>query len=179
MLLREAQGNLKMATGYLNLTQEYIKAMAQRQGDVQVLTSSPRANGFYQAGRVKKYIPGIYRANEIEMLKRYPQLKIYEWEAFGWTYHAKGAWFYNPERPDKVDLSVIGSSNYSHRSNRRDTECQLYILAECEDLQHRLHMEASGLFENSKEVTLESLAHDKDQLSWREKLLNKFVKKLI
>jgi hypothetical protein len=40
-------------------------------------------------------------------------------------------------------------------------------------------MEASGLFENSKEVTLESLAHDKDQLSWREKLLNKFVKKLI
>jgi len=32
-------------------------------------------------------------------------------------------------------MSVIGSSNFSHRSNRRDTECQLYILAdECPDL---------------------------------------------
>ncbi len=57
---------------------------------------------------------------------------------------------------------MIGSSNFSHRSNRRDTECQLYILAECEDLKHRLHIEASGLFENSKEVTLHSLAQDKD-----------------
>jgi CDP-diacylglycerol--glycerol-3-phosphate 3-phosphatidyltransferase len=88
-----------------------------------VLTSSPRANGFYKAGRVKKYIPGIYRVNELQLLKKYPQLKMHEWEAFGWTYHAKGAWFYNPEEKDKVDLSVIGSSNYSYRSNRRDTEC--------------------------------------------------------
>ena len=113
-----------------------------------MLTSSPRANGFYKAGRVKKYIPGIYRVNELKLLKNYPKINMHEWEAYGWTYHAKGAWFYNSE--DKVDLSVIGSSNFSHRSNRRDTECQLYILAECEDLQHRLHQEATGLFDNSK-----------------------------
>lgn len=135
-LLNELKGDLKIATGYLNLTPEYLKALAQRdkEDSVSVLTSSPRANGFYKAGRVKKYIPGIYRVNELKMLNNYPDLSLYEWEAFGWTYHAKGAWFYPPGVEDKVDLAVIGSSNYSHRSNRRDTECQLYILAECEDL---------------------------------------------
>lgn len=145
-----------------------------------MLTSSPRANGFYKAGRVKKYIPGIYRVNELKMLKNFPSINLHEWEAYGWTYHAKGAWFYPPGVTDKVDLSVIGSSNYSHRSNRRDTECQLYILAECEDLQHRLHGEADNLFSNSKQVTLESLKNeDPDQVGWREKMLNRLVKKLI
>ena len=97
-LLKElSSGDLRLATGYLNLTPEYLKALASRQGKVSVLTSSPRANGFYKAGRVKKYIPGIYRVNELKSLKKYPKIGINEWEAFGWTYHAKGAWFYANE----------------------------------------------------------------------------------
>jgi len=148
-LLKEHNGDLRLATGYLNLTKEYLQAMSKRDGSTSLLTSSPRANGFYKAGRVKKYIPGIYRVNELNTLKKYPQLNIHEWEAYGWTYHGKGAWFY-PQgygaAQDKVELSVIGSSNYSYRSNRRDTECQLYILPECEDLQHKLHLEAENLF---------------------------------
>lgn len=35
---------------------------------VHLLTSSPKANGFYKGGLVKKYIPGIYRFNEMKML---------------------------------------------------------------------------------------------------------------
>lgn len=35
---------------------------------VHLLTSSPKANGFYKGGLVKKYIPGIYRVNEMKML---------------------------------------------------------------------------------------------------------------
>lgn len=71
---------------------------------------------------------------------------MHEWEAFGWTYHGKGAWFYPEGVKDKVEVSVIGSSNYSHRSNRKDTENQLYIVPECEHLQRRLHLEAENLF---------------------------------
>jgi len=122
-LLKELDGDLNLATGYLNLPQNYIQALSSRKNSVKLLTSSPRANGFYKAGRVKKYIPGIYRVNEIDCLKRYPNLKIYEWEAFGWTFHGKGAWFYSKEDPTRVELSVIGSSNFSERSNKRDTEC--------------------------------------------------------
>lgn len=64
-LLNKVPGELKVGTGYLNLQQEYLKAMAERDQPVSVLTSSPRANGFYKAGRFKKYIPGIYRVNEM------------------------------------------------------------------------------------------------------------------
>ena len=120
-LIKELDGDVRLATGYLNLTQEYLDGLTAREGQVEVLTSSPRANGFYKAGRIKGLIPGIYRVNELSTLHRHPNIHIHEWEAFGWTYHAKGAWFYS--QPDKVDLSVIGSSNYSHRSNYRDTEC--------------------------------------------------------
>jgi len=59
------QGDLSLATGYLNLTKAYMKALNSRQSKVNVLTSSPRANGFYKAGRIKKFIPGIYRVNEL------------------------------------------------------------------------------------------------------------------
>jgi len=63
--LAQVPGQLRVGTGYLNLQREYLTAMARRQQQVSVLTSSPRANGFYKGGRIKKYIPGIYRVNEI------------------------------------------------------------------------------------------------------------------
>ena len=93
------EGDLSLATGYLNLTKQYLKALNDRSSLVKVLTSSPRANGFYKAGRIKKYISGIYRVNEERMLKRQQKLALWEWEAHGWTYHAKGAWFHNKENP--------------------------------------------------------------------------------
>lgn len=91
-----------------------------------MLTASPKANGFYKAGLVKKYIPGIYRVNEQRVLQRAAKSKsdisMFEYENGDWTFHGKGAWFYD-NTMDKCELSVIGSSNYSYRSNRRDTEC--------------------------------------------------------
>ena len=59
----------KLATGYFNLQQEIIDLLNKNQHlKTEVLTSSPRANGFYKAGRFKKYIPGMYRANELKVL---------------------------------------------------------------------------------------------------------------
>ena len=66
----------------------------------EVLTSSPRANGFYKAGRFKKYIPGMYRVNELSVLegnKKQGNVSIHEYENGEWTYHAKGAWIYEKE----------------------------------------------------------------------------------
>ena len=84
------------------------------------MTSSPKANSFYKAGKIKKYIPGLYRLNGIKLLKKNPSLNLYEYTNGDWTYHAKGAFFY--EEQEKPEMTVIGSSNFSHRSNRRDTE---------------------------------------------------------
>jgi CDP-diacylglycerol---glycerol-3-phosphate 3-phosphatidyltransferase len=116
---------------------------------IHLLTSCPKANGFYKAGRVKKYIPGIYRVNELNMLQKWQGLAsrpddfaIFEYCKGDWTFHGKGAWVYEDRSTNKVDMTVIGSSNFSYRSNRRDTECQLYIVPECEELKTRLHNEA-------------------------------------
>ena len=85
------------------------------------MVSSPKANSFYKGGRIKKFIPGLYRINALKMLKKNPNINIHEYTNGDWTYHAKGAWFYEGDS-EKVEMTIIGSSNFSHRSNRRDTE---------------------------------------------------------
>ena len=72
----------------------------------------------------------MYRANELSVLrsnKKHQNISIHEYEKGDWSYHAKGAWVYEKPLAGESDvvgpaLTVIGSSNYSYRSNRRDTE---------------------------------------------------------
>ena len=62
---------IKLATGYFNLQEEFLDVIKANPGiKAEFLTSSPRANGFYKAGRFKKYIPGMYRVNELAVLKQ-------------------------------------------------------------------------------------------------------------
>ena len=96
---------------------------------------------------------------------------MYEYESAGWTFHGKGAWLY--ENND-VTMSVIGSSNFSYRSNRRDTECQLYVVPECADLRRRLDEESKFLFNQGSKVDLQTVRDDgTDKITWKERLLNK------
>ena len=57
----------------------------------------------------------------MKQVKTPDSVQMFEYENAGWVFHGKGAWIYEEE--NKVSMSVIGSSNYSYRSNRRDTEC--------------------------------------------------------
>ena len=118
--------SIKLATGYLNLQKEYINELNNLPSDtsVDILTSSPKANGFYKAGRFKKYIPGLYRLNAIDLLKsnKNANLNVHEYTNGDWTYHAKGAWIYEKDENKGPVMTVIGSSNFSNRSNRKDTE---------------------------------------------------------
>lgn len=175
---------MQLATGYLNLQNEFTTLLNKHQNlKTDLLTSSPRANGFYKAGRFKKFIPGMYRANEYSLLKQNKNLqniRMFEWEHGEWTYHAKGAWFYEKEDPTLPVMTVIGSSNYSARSNRRDTECQLYIVSDCNEFRQRMKDESDNLFKNSKEVNIEHITKlDEDKLTWKEYLLSKIMKKLL
>ena len=64
--------------------------------------------------------------NALKTIKQNPKINVFEYTNGDWTFHAKGAWIYE-EDAKLPELTVIGSSNFSHRSNRRDTEVQLYI----------------------------------------------------
>lgn len=88
---------IHLATGYLNLQKQYQKLINDLPGQCHILSSSPKANSFYKAGRFKKFIPGLYRLNAINLLKQNKpknNMTINEWGSGDWTFHAKGAWIY-------------------------------------------------------------------------------------
>ena len=149
--------SLSLATGYLNLQKQYIKLINELPGKTNILTSSPRANSFYKAGRFKKFIPGLYRLNAVNMLKQNQKnqnIEMNEWGSGDWTFHAKGAWVYE-QGSDHPQMTVIGSSNFSSRSNRRDTEAMLYIVPECDNFKRQLHEERNHLWSKSEKMTVE------------------------
>jgi CDP-diacylglycerol---glycerol-3-phosphate 3-phosphatidyltransferase len=47
---------------------------------------------------------------------------MFEYENGEWTFHAKGAWLYEKSQPEVPQMTIVGSSNFSRRSNRRDVE---------------------------------------------------------
>ena len=59
--LLQNDSKLRLGTGYLNIQSEIWAELMRSKSKIELLTSSPKANGFYNGGRVKKYIPGLYR----------------------------------------------------------------------------------------------------------------------
>ena len=98
---------MRLATGYLNLQKEFTEEILKTKsnGQVQILTSSPRANGFYKGGFVKKYIPGMYRANEEKLLKQVKgdSVHMFEYQNGDWTFHGKGAWLYEGNSESQIE----------------------------------------------------------------------------
>ena len=75
--------------------------------EVDILTSSPKANSFYQAGRVKKFIPALYRLNAIELLKsnrKRGNVSVHEYTNGDWTFNAKGAWVFEKDQNENENL---------------------------------------------------------------------------
>lgn len=73
------------------------------------------------------------------------RVKLFEFEKPGWSYHAKGLWYYLPES-SLPNLTLIGSSNFGERSVHRDLETQLCIVTENYNLQTELQLECDNLY---------------------------------
>ena len=139
--------------------------------------------GFLKQDLSNKWIPNMYREYELLLLKKWTNningnVKLYEFQKDGWTFHAKGCWVY--ENGSKYpNLTVIGSSNYSYRSNRRDTEAQLYMYSECDKFNKKLKEEADMLFSHANQVTLKDIKKSKEaRLGFRTRFLSKRLKSL-
>lgn len=91
------------------------------------------------------------------MLKEWRQGTV--GEEGGWTYHAKGLWISlnPPDTKDKggVDVSVVGSSNYTKRSYSLDLEAGVAIVTSDEGLKRRLAEERDWLGEHTKQVGMD------------------------
>nr|XP_023021088.1 CDP-diacylglycerol--glycerol-3-phosphate 3-phosphatidyltransferase, mitochondrial isoform X1 [Leptinotarsa decemlineata] len=146
-------GKLKIATGYFNLTNQYMNTLILRcRAHCDILMAHPKANGFYGAKGPAGGIPYAYSLIAKEFKEKYSKkgqqhrIKLFEYLRSGWTYHAKGLWYYQPGE-ELPSLTLIGSPNFGHRSVSKDLESQLAIIAENEDLRKSLHEECSNLYE--------------------------------
>ncbi|XP_066588149.1 CDP-diacylglycerol--glycerol-3-phosphate 3-phosphatidyltransferase, mitochondrial isoform X2 [Prorops nasuta] len=160
-LLRSAPagGELRIGTGYFNLTSEYCNALLQDcQADCHLLTAHPTANGFFKSKGIAGGIPAAYTKIEegfykmCENKKQGDRITLWEYAKAGWTYHAKGIWYKMPNQM-KPSLTVIGSSNFGYRSVRRDLETQIVILTKNKKLQDDMQTEYDRLFANANLVT--------------------------
>lgn len=86
----------------MNFTEEIKEVVSHSKAQTGLLTAAPQANGFFDGGKVKKYIPYWYRVYEYKLLKmlqnnKNKNVKLYEYANGSRTFHIKGIWCYEPK----------------------------------------------------------------------------------
>ncbi|XP_018570441.1 CDP-diacylglycerol--glycerol-3-phosphate 3-phosphatidyltransferase, mitochondrial [Anoplophora glabripennis] len=153
-LLSEAPNGSKLAiaTGYFNLTTQYMNTLIKKsQARCDILMAHPKANGFLGAKGPAGGIPWAYSLiaqkfqKQVINNKQQFRINLLEYLRNGWTYHAKGLWYYSPDSQYPC-MTLIGSPNFGERSVKKDLETQLCIITENEEFSKRLHNECSNLY---------------------------------
>ncbi|RKF61877.1 CDP-diacylglycerol--glycerol-3-phosphate 3-phosphatidyltransferase [Erysiphe neolycopersici] len=161
--------------GYFNPTQALTELLLSTSSSSNtVITASPWANGFYGSKGVSGLIPSAYTfllhrfLQIIQRKNRTKDIAVKEWrhgtvgEPDGWTYHAKGIWISlgrdNRQVKSEVDISVVGSSNYTKRSYSLDLEAGVIILTNNLNLKKQLAKERDALEENAKTISYTELS---------------------
>ncbi|KAJ2945992.1 hypothetical protein O0L34_g4910 [Tuta absoluta] len=142
---------IRLATGYFNLTEQYATALLRKcKANVSLLMAHPNANGFLGASGPAGGIPHAYSLiaqkfwDKVQDSNQASRIQMLEYERAGWTFHAKGLWYYPPGQ-SKPWGTVVGSANLGERSVRRDLEAQAAIFTTSPELQEKLHQECAAL----------------------------------
>jgi len=94
--------HLDIASGYCNFTNEHLRTILAARGQVDVITPSPEANGFWGAKGLSRFITGAYDffsrsfLDHVTIEQKKKVIRLFEYFREGWSFHAKGAWI----RPD-------------------------------------------------------------------------------
>ncbi|CAI2322340.1 unnamed protein product [Caenorhabditis sp. 36 PRJEB53466] len=150
---------MTMASGYFNFIEDYEDLIFDEGNyEMNILTASPFANGFYKSKGFSKYIPPLYSNICKQFLERQSRsdrssVKLHEYFRDGWTFHAKGLWM---EQGNQM-TTFVGSSNYGYRSVHRDLEAQVVVVTSEEELLTRLSQEKNKLFEHSSLLDIAAL----------------------
>ncbi|KAK3860436.1 hypothetical protein Pcinc_033515 [Petrolisthes cinctipes] len=155
----ESRSRVQLASGYFNLTEEYMKCILNTsKASYNILMAHPKANGFLGARGFAGAIPAAYTQLAKGFLSRVlggnqgNRLGLQEYQKPGWTFHAKGLWYY-PPLDSLPTLTMIGSPNFGWRSVNRDLESQVVVLTQSSALRDALHREQMGLYTGAEVVT--------------------------
>ncbi|XP_071525581.1 CDP-diacylglycerol--glycerol-3-phosphate 3-phosphatidyltransferase, mitochondrial isoform X2 [Panulirus ornatus] len=161
LFLTNAADNSKiqLASGYFNLTEEYMRCVLQQStADYNILMAHPKANGFLGASGFAGAIPAAYTQLAKTFFERLQngghseRISMFEYQRPGWTFHAKGLWYYQPGQSLPF-LTMIGSPNFGWRSVKRDLESQVILVTKNAKLQTALHREQEHLYKCASQVT--------------------------
>lgn len=186
-LFRSASDGVKisLATGYFNLTKQYQNIIVlESLANFNLLIASPQVNGFYGARGVMGNIPDAYTyiASSFYHLVKYYNMQhrihLYEYYRHQWTYHVKGLWYYLPNQ-NLPFLSMMGSSNFGHRSVHRDIECQIALVTQNKQLQTQLHQEQVNFFANGVETNEETFQETDRYVPMWVKLASPFLRRYL
>lgn len=177
----DAGSVLHLATGYFNLTDEYISIILKNSKAIyKLLMAHPSANGFLSARGLAGGIPSAYTAlataflNSAQRMGQLNRLTIFEYQRPGWTYHGKGLWLTLPGQKTP-HLTLIGSSNFGARSVHRDLETQIALVTFNETLRQKLHEEQQQLYQLGTPFTAEIAAQpDRKPPLWVKTVLSFF-----
>jgi CDP-diacylglycerol---glycerol-3-phosphate 3-phosphatidyltransferase len=163
--------------GYFNPTPRLTSLLLKTRASGTVLTASPRANGFFNSCGVSGFLPAAYTVfsqrflQSVSAARKSSEVILREWqrgttgEPGGWTYHAKGLWVTGPGE-DNPGLTVVGSSNYTKRSEQLDLEVGVMIVTQNEELKRRMRDEQRWLMENSSVVQEQDLRTPERSPGW-------------
>lgn len=92
--------DLSMTTGYFNLPDYYQKMLLKSSCQIDLLTASPEANGFYGAKGIIGMVPTAYNHIEDAFAARIKESRksnivLRNYKRTGWSYHAKGIFSYS------------------------------------------------------------------------------------
>jgi len=168
-------GRFTFGSGYFNLTQEYLEEILHKsESEYDLLMAHPRANGFLGARGFAGGIPHAYTHiakkfyNKIDKLGLHKRIRMHEYQREGWTFHAKGLWYYPPGE-DLPTMTMVGSPNFGYRSVDKDLETQITIVTSNKGLQTQLHNEQKNLLDNCKVVT-------QDEFNKEDRIVPQWVK---
>lgn len=161
---------IRLATGYFNLTNEYAKTLLDYcKANISLLMAHPNANGFLGAAGPAGGIPHAYSLiarkfwQKVLDSKQMNRVEMLEYERPGWTFHAKGLWYY-PPGCGVPWATIVGSANLGERSVRRDLEAQAAIFTVSPELQLKLHEESQLLHKYASECS--SQLQNRDTPLW-------------
>ena len=176
-------GKWVFTAGYFNPSESVKRGLLNAKSTTGIIVNaSAEANGFFGSPNPSGYLPDAY----IILARRFLQrvfnegmsnaIKMEEWRHVprgekldGWTYHAKGIWITSPGDTMPV-LTLIGSSNFTRRSDRLDLESTCVVVTTDPTLQSRLADEVDHLRSFAHETSIEKLNAQLKEGGWRRSL---------
>ncbi|GMH36426.1 hypothetical protein BSKO_04294 [Bryopsis sp. KO-2023] len=164
----EPGGRIQLASAYLNLASPFQRALVRSPNvNLEILTASPQANGFFGAKGISGFFPTAYSLVMAQLWKKlcsrknlhfHPSIErqILEYHRDKWQFHAKGIWYTPPNETHPI-LTAVGSPNFGHRSVYRDIEAQAIMVTSNPELRKKLYHEVHDLTKECVPVQEEKL----------------------